>query len=72
MYVEQTSQTPVRIEPLDCAGGYNNKSINTVECYFTRSKEWKECAKLPGSRSGIGVVSLFMRVFVIGGRQNTK
>lgn len=57
---------------LDCAGGYFNKSINTMECYFLETQKWKRCADLQVPRSGIGVVSLHMRVYVIGGRHNTK
>ncbi len=57
---------------LDCAGGYNNKSINIMECYFLETQTWKRCADLQVPRSGVGVVSLHMRVYVIGGRHNTK
>jgi hypothetical protein len=57
---------------LDCAGGYFNKSINTMECYFLETQQWKRCADLEIPRSGVGVVSLHMRVYVIGGRHNTK
>ena len=57
---------------LDCAGGYLNKSINTMECYFLETKKWKRCADLQVPRSGVGVVSLHMRVYVIGGRYNTR
>ncbi len=57
---------------LDCAGGYFNKSINTMECYFLETQQWKRCADLQVSRSGVGVVSLHMRVYVIGGRHNTR
>ena len=56
----------------DCAGGYFNKSINTMECYFLETREWKRCADLQLPRSGVGVVSLHMRVYVIGGRHNTR
>lgn len=57
---------------LDCAGGYFNKSINTMECYFRETQTWKRCADLSLARSGTGVVSLHMRVYVIGGRYNNR
>jgi hypothetical protein len=57
---------------IDCAGGYFNKSINTMECFFLESKRWERCADLQTPRSGVGVVSLHMRVYVIGGRHNIK
>jgi len=43
-----------------------------MECYFLETQKWKRCADLQVPRSGIGVVSLHMRVYVIGGRHNTK
>jgi len=57
---------------IDCAGGYYNKSINAMECYFLETQQWKRCADLQVPRSGVGVVSLHMRVYVIGGRHNTR
>jgi N-acetylneuraminic acid mutarotase len=43
-----------------------------MECYFLETKQWKRCADLQLPRSGVAVVSLHMRVYVIGGRHNTK
>jgi N-acetylneuraminic acid mutarotase len=43
-----------------------------MECYFLETQKWKRCADLQIPRSGAGVVSLHMRVYVIGGRHNTK
>ncbi|CAF1230338.1 unnamed protein product [Rotaria sordida] len=65
-------RAPIKPLVIYCAGGYYNKSINTMECYFLETKTWKRCADLRVPRSGVGVVSLQMRVYVIGGRHNTK
>ncbi|CAF1588213.1 unnamed protein product [Rotaria sp. Silwood1] len=65
-------RAPIKPLVIYCAGGYYNKSINTMECYFLETKQWKRCADLRIPRSGVGVVSLHMRVYVIGGRHNTK
>ena len=46
--------------------------MNAFECYFLSTREWKTCAELKTPRSGVGVVSLFMRIYVLGGRQNTR
>ncbi|CAF1195502.1 unnamed protein product [Adineta ricciae] len=63
---------PIKPLVIYCGGGYYNKSINTMECYFLETKQWKRCADMQIPRSGVGVVSLCMRVYVIGGRHNTK
>ncbi|CAF0875087.1 unnamed protein product [Adineta steineri] len=65
-------RAPVKPLVIYCAGGYYNQSINTMECYFLETQKWKRCADLQIPRSGVGVVSLHMRVYVIGGRHNTK
>lgn len=41
-----------------------------MECYFLETQTWKRCADLHLPRSGIGVVSLHLRIYVIGGRYN--
>ncbi|UJR14598.1 hypothetical protein I4U23_001593 [Adineta vaga] len=63
---------PIKPLVIYCAGGYYNKSISAMECYFSETQQWKRCADMQVPRSGVGVVSLFMRVYVIGGRHNTK
>ncbi|CAF0965904.1 unnamed protein product [Adineta steineri] len=65
-------RAPIKPLVLYCAGGYYNQSINTMECYFLETQKWKRCANLQIPRSGVGVVSIHMRVYVIGGRHNTK
>jgi len=65
-------RAPIKPLVIYCAGGYFNKSINTMECFFLETQQWKRCADLQIPRSGVGVVSLHMRVYVIGGRHNTK
>lgn len=57
---------------LDCAAGYYNQSISTMEAYHLPRKKWKRCADLQTPRSGVGVVALHMRVYVVGGRHNTR
>ncbi|CAF3272592.1 unnamed protein product [Rotaria socialis] len=65
-------RAPIKPLVIYCAGGYFNKSINTMECYFLETQKWKRCADLQVSRSGVGVVSLHMRVYVIGGKCNIR
>ncbi|CAF1231262.1 unnamed protein product [Rotaria magnacalcarata] len=65
-------RAPIKPLVIYCAGGYYKKSISTMECYFLETKAWKQCADLRVPRSGVGVISLHMRVYVIGGRLNTK
>ncbi|CAF1142072.1 unnamed protein product [Didymodactylos carnosus] len=81
VYNKLTSHTYCRLPPrrqpikplvIYCAGGYFNKSINIMECYFLETRTWQRCADLTVSRSGAGVASLQMRVYVIGGRHNTS
>ncbi|CAF1669374.1 unnamed protein product, partial [Didymodactylos carnosus] len=43
-----------------------------MECLFLEERKWKRCADLALPRSGVGVVSLQMRVYVMGGRYNTR
>lgn len=43
-----------------------------MEAYHLPRKKWKRCADLQIPRSGVGVVALHMRVYVVGGRHNTR
>ncbi|CAF0764574.1 unnamed protein product [Adineta ricciae] len=65
-------RAPIKPLVIYCAGGYFNKPIQTMECYFLETQKWKRCADLQIPRSGVGVVSLHMRVYVIGGKFSTK
>ena len=53
-------------------GGYQRKSISTVECFKFSANTWEVCAEMKYARSGIACVTHAFYVYVIGGRNNSS
>ncbi|KAF4517544.1 hypothetical protein B566_EDAN005108 [Ephemera danica] len=65
---ERTPNTPRLIY---IAGGYLRHSLDTLEAYNADDRSWRELAKLPVPRSGLGGAFLKGVFYAVGGRNNS-